>query len=300
LGRITIGGFSVRISRNTVYGFVTLKGFGGSPVIENNTIMPPIITTTTGFWSNTDWYPGIVLEGSFTNATVSSNILSNCSSAIKVTSGSAIIEGNSISNNKDHGIDVELASSVTIDGNYITDSNYGINDSGSSWNRVIKNNVIVNNSIGIHAPGSGTIERNLINGNEYGIVNGGTDVTIRNNTIIGCNFGLFTVSASSLIISNNIYNNTYNLYFTDTSDLDATYNWWGTTDTQTINQTIFDFKNDFKIGTITFVPFLTEPNPEAMPIPEFPSWIILPLFLITTLLAVIVNKKKKHVLTAKN
>ena len=39
-------------------------------------------------------------------------------------------------------------------------------------------------------------------------------------------------------------------------NVDATNNWWGITDTQTINQTIYDSKIDTHLGTVTFVPFL--------------------------------------------
>ena len=51
----------------------------------------------------------------------------------------------------------------------------------------------------------------------------------------------------------------------------------------------YDCKYDFGSGEVSFVPFLTEPNPEATSsvIPEFPSIIILPLFLVVTLLVII-------------
>ena len=95
-------------------------------------------------------------------------------------------------------------------------------------------------------------------------------------------------SPSPVILNNNIYANEYNLKSEVPDDLNATYNWWGTTDIPTINQTIYDFKYDFNSGTVNFVPFLTETNPE---IPEFPSWIILPLFLIASLAVMILRKR---------
>jgi len=52
------------------------------------------------------------------------------------------------------------------------------------------------------------------------------------------------------------------------SNIDASYNWWGTTDTQAINLTIYGSKYSFDLGTVSFVPFLTEPNPEAPEVPE--------------------------------
>lgn len=78
-----------------------------------------------------------------------------------------------------------------------------------------------------------------------------------------------------------------------TNNIDATNNWWGTTDPQAINLSIRDYKYDFGLGTVSFVPFLTEPNPEATsdPIPEFPSIILLPLFLTATLAVTIIRKR---------
>jgi hypothetical protein len=45
--------------------------------------------------------------------------------------------------------------------------------------------------------------------------------------------------------------------------IDATYNWWGTTDIQAINQTIQDYKTNPSIGKVNFAPFLNELNPQA-------------------------------------
>ena len=84
----------------------------------------------------------------------------------------------------------------------------------------------------------------------------------------------------------------------------AKNNWWGTTDQQAINQTIYDSNDDFNLGTINFVPFLNSPNPQApslnMPIPtsnpsssptskptvpEFPSWAILLIVAVMIIVA---------------
>ena len=75
--------------------------------------------------------------------------------------------------------------------------------------------------------------------------------------------------------------------------IDATNNWWGTTDTQAINLTIYDYNYNFDLGKVTFTPFLTEPNQEAIPreIPEFPSWMLLPVFLVATFAVVALRKR---------
>jgi hypothetical protein len=115
-----------------------------------------------------------------------------------------------------------------------------------------------------------------------------------NNSIINNYIGItirelsIEYTPSPTILNNNIYANEYNLKSEVPDDLNATYNWWGTADIPTINQTIYDFKYDFTVGTVNFIPFLTETNPE---IPEFLSWIILPLFLVATFAVMICRKR---------
>ena len=48
-------------------------------------------------------------------------------------------------------------------------------------------------------------------------------------------------------------------------NITASNNWWGTTDISTINQTIYDNKNNPSVGTVTFEPILTLSNPFASP-----------------------------------
>ena len=45
-----------------------------------------------------------------------------------------------------------------------------------------------------------------------------------------------------------------------------TYNWWGTTDTSLIDEHIWDFYDDFRLGKVIYIPFLNAPSPGA------PSW----------------------------
>ena len=102
---------------------------------------------------------------------------------------------------------------------------------------------------------------------------------IANNTF-GSGYTLSTIEISQgtpIITSNNfVGKSAYNIdlwYYTP--DVNATYNWWGTTDTQAINQTINDYKNNFQFGTVTFVPFLNGPSASApvynLPLSPTPS-----------------------------
>ncbi len=49
------------------------------------------------------------------------------------------------------------------------------------------------------------------------------------------------------------------------ADVDATNNWWGTTNASLIKQTIYH--DDNYSGSVFFTPFLTAPNPYAPAIP---------------------------------
>ena len=46
-------------------------------------------------------------------------------------------------------------------------------------------------------------------------------------------------------------------------NVNATYNWFGTTDIESIRLTMNDFNRDFALGNVTFIPFLSEFNSQA-------------------------------------
>jgi hypothetical protein len=126
------------------------------------------------------------------------------------------------------------------------------------------------------SPISTLIERNLISKSSIGISSdiqssNNNEATIENNTVtnnaVGIQIGTLYAPA---IVDNNIYGNSLNAKLSEqaSSEINLINNWWGTTDQQAINQTIYDFKDDFTLGTVNFVPFLTAPNSEAMPNPN--------------------------------
>ena len=89
-------------------------------------------------------------------------------------------------------------------------------------------------------------------------------------------------------------------------DVNVTNNWWGTTNESAIANSFYDYYTDFNLGKVNFVPYLTEPNPDTpakstpIPtppplIPDFSSWILLPILMIATLLiSMVFLKKRKH------
>lgn len=128
-----------------------------------------------------------------------------------------------------------------------------------------------------------TVENNLITDNSEGIsisltdVNGGAYLnysktntpTIKNNTISGNEVGIllsgFGYNSTAAIKYNNLLNSAnYSFRLQEPNNVDLSYNWWGTTDQQAISQSIYDSKNDPSLGAVTFTPFLTEPNTQAL------------------------------------
>jgi parallel beta-helix repeat protein len=236
-------------------------------------------------------------QSSYSNASVTIN---NCSlegnAAINVwgsttisnsfITGAVLLRGSSIvsDNTLLNGIDIAgSCSGSSFSGTYIVSGNNITNQQGIYVMNVgaagtITGNIISGGSTaGIcQADGfpmmSATIEKNLISNNQFGILirTKNDNSTIQDNTITNNKIGILYPTPLQTITDNNIQDNSqYNIqagYTTAT----AKNNWWGTTDSQAINQTIYDNKNDFHLGIVSFVPFLTAPNPQAMPNPNAP------------------------------
>jgi len=89
--------------------------------------------------------------------------------------------------------------------------------------------------------------------------------TIRYSTITG-NKGNGTISkGSSTIHFSNIYGNTpYDVvniapFSSSGADINATDNWWGTTDTAEIDQHIYDYYDDYNLRKVIYQPILDSP-----------------------------------------
>jgi parallel beta-helix repeat protein len=230
---------------------------------------------------------------------------------ISILSGSPVITKNSITGPISMTGGSSIISNNTIKNGYV--NFYG--DSGGE-NASITDNIIsdATSLSGINAGiwflgswGSGghvEIQRNLITNNYYGIYifnpnfnNINTALTIQNNTIVNNTIGIALSNPyTPTIIYNNIYNNQTNLQLNQGAnrDINASYNWWGSTNSTLISQGIIDFNDNFDLGRVTFAPFLTAPNNVATPmIPEnFLAWAILTMLVVSALASVTIRKKK--------
>ena len=127
----------------------------------------------------------------------------------------------------------------------------------------IEHNRIAGNKSGISLRDCiANIAFNVIEDNEfYGLwIKEDTDSRIAFNSIAGNGKGVYLYKAPFTKISyNNIHDNTeYNIVMAEENPngVDATMNWWGTTDPSKITPTFFDKDADDTLGKITFEPVM--------------------------------------------
>ena len=241
---------------------------------------PIQFTSTSTGWNEQTGF-GSIIENTIINSTKKSFTIYIFESSPKINNSAVVTTGGQ------RAIFIEGGDSV-VSNCSITSNQYGMTVRTSRFlfnygtcNAIISGNIISGCKTGINiGGGSPIVENNLITNNHGDEISGDggiriddemTTPLIRNNTIIGNSVGFNLIgSPSPTIMFNNIHDNAeYNIYLYDNSgsDIVATHNWWGTTDVSSINQSIRDFKNDFNLGTVTFVPFLMELNPNAPNLP---------------------------------
>lgn len=232
----------------------------------------------------TDNDGGIYL-GSSSNNTISGNNIANNHDGIILDSSSNnnTISGNSIAANNNEGIVLDSSNNI-VSGNNITANNYaGIDLLGVS-NNIISGNDITNNGYGnyfgcgiylISSNNNTIIRNNIANNSQYVIRLGNSS----NNLIYHNNFVNNTVGANPYYTSGaNVWDDGYpsgGNYWNDYAGVDSNHDGIGDT------SYIIDANNTDNYPLMT--PYI---------IPEFPSFLILPLFMMVTLLAVIAYRRK--------
>lgn len=274
-------------------GTLNAQGTSDNNIVFQTSYPPsyPVIYFNSGKSWNESANSGCIIKNAVVSA-VAIN-LNNCSAkisnnyftktniynTISVTASSPIIVNNAILSN---GIGVNTNDgNATISNNFIKcTGNYAI---AATNNAYISDNNITGCSTGVYIMGNSVVTRNLITQNTYGVRSSSATAKIENNIIANNNYGIsgggiirnntvgnnligIDISLASNIIQNNILSNTqYNtrMSMSNNTAIDAAYNWWGTTDTQTINQTIRDYKTTPSVGQVNFTPFLNESNSQA-------------------------------------
>jgi hypothetical protein len=159
------------------------------------------------------------------------------------------------------GVQVHF-SSASISHSLFIDNHEGIRFGRARLS--IANNVFKDNDVGLRftrMEGPVTITQNEITENRLGIflVPSGQNIQ---DFFEPDRSGRPWNTGRLLIAANNIYNNYwYNLSLGEKQlwDLDVAGNWWGTADTKTIQQFIFDKNREPELGRAIFIPYAEKP-----------------------------------------
>ncbi len=255
---VLINGGAPSISNNLIYGADSQRGMriiGGSPTISSNGIMGMIISE----------------GGSNVVAIVISH--NTIEGGISLSQSGATITNNLITGFKyvNFNGDVDSLYSLIYDswlgsGIGITADYENIQHGAGA---VITDNVITGCEDGISVLQGGTtsIQRNLIVNTTREALHVASDTIISANTIRNNQKGIVVSNAPTLTVRNNNLENNgeYSFYLYTGNNVDATSNWWGTTNTQTIENSIWDSTFEPYDGNVTINPILTAPNQEAYP-----------------------------------
>jgi parallel beta-helix repeat protein len=254
---------------------------------------------------------GISLKYSSNNNGVSENrITANTGYGIYLLSsccGNSIFEN--IMTNNNRGIDLDSSCNNNgILANIVTNNVRGIDLDSSSNNSILGNTVTANDGTGIHLESScnsSTISGNSVTDNGYGLA---VKYSCGSNSIFGNNItnngtGIRLESSSdNSFYHNNIMNNTDQVYSYNSANVwDDGYpsggNYWsdyagvdvkrGPYENETGSDGIGDTSYAIDVNNTDRYPLMAQ-----YAIPEFCPFLILPLFVATTLLTVTVYKRK--------
>ncbi|MGD0159364.1 MAG: NosD domain-containing protein [Candidatus Bathyarchaeia archaeon] len=217
---------------------------------------------------------------SSSDCTLSSNTVANNDFGIYLYSSSnCTLSGNTVTANPFVSIYIDSSFNCTLSYNNVTDNKYGIWLDSSDNNTLSGNNLTANSYYGIslYSSSSNTISGNSVTANNY---NGISFESSSNNTIYHNDF-INNASQVSSYNSTNFWNN------------GSVGNYW--------SDYLMKYPNATQVESsgVWNTPYVIDANntdyyPLTVPIaivPEFPSYLVLSLFMVATLVAVIVCKK---------
>jgi len=176
-----------------------------------------------------------------------------------------------------------LEADLTVSESTISKNQYGIKALAANVGtiKVLSSNVS-NNNHGINGGENLYISHSIISKNNgTGVTTGSLGVcSIMYSTITeNQQNGLYSLESTSNMHFSNIYNNVpYDVYNTisyGVRDVNATNNWWGTTNTTLISEKIYDYYDDYTRSVVYFTPILT--SPIMLPVASFAHSPTMPL-----------------------
>lgn len=243
---------------------------------------------------------GVWIQDSSNNNTISGNSLTNSGYGVMLKQSTY----NTVSKNNitgGYGVTVDQGSSNSVSENNVSGSPYGIMlVDYASYNTVSKNNVNGSVWIGLrlydHAGSNDVLDNN--------VTNSGTGVDLdrqcASNAIIGNDLAFNAIGISiddspdNRIYHNRIRNNTEQVYTDNTPNVwdngfPSGGNFWSDYQTRYPNATEIDASG---LGNTPY--FIDSQDQDNYPIiPEFSSFVVVPMFAVAALLAAIVCRRRK-------
>jgi PKD repeat protein len=220
-------GFSSRVQHTTVGGSISIINGGG--------------TATGGY--------GIVQNNIVTGSITlgSGAVLTNTVTGGISVSGGGTVQGNSVEGAPGWGISAGTGSIVA--NNRLVSNANGIQIAGGT----VRHNLIANTpGVGLQLGGSATVEHNTFTGI------GGSAVKITGGTAI-------TLTGNNFEFNPGAYDVEDLVPKAALPTVDARNNWWGTTSSAVIQRRIWDFNDNYTLGTVLYAPVLSVPDSIAPP-----------------------------------
>ncbi len=140
-----------------------------------------------------------------------------------------------------------------------TQNIFGLYNVGSTY---VRNCAISNNGTG--AFGDGLLDHCTISGNNLGVHDSFDGFEMHFNVVTGNRIGIRLPSFSAYpkdVSYNDIFGNTDSSVVNPQSiNVSAPNNWWGTTDTELIDASIYDGRDNVGLGLVLYLPIAEEPN----------------------------------------
>ncbi len=248
------------------YAFRGVYSDGSSPKISNSVFRK----NNNGILVN--WNVGypVIINNLITQNTGMG--ISGGSSSLPATTPSGEITGNEVTYNP-RGFYGSNATSWKISGNNFSYNTDGVYLTGNvSYYNINSNTITGNSNYGIYFASGGTLvnpfQNNLIAYNNIGMYVANLDGVVIHNTIAYNAIGVqhsWTSSTSTFsfhynCIANNSSYNYKTLSASTTPNVSVTNNWWGTTNTMSIDTFIYDYYDNLVTNKVLYTPVLTQPD----------------------------------------
>jgi parallel beta-helix repeat protein len=286
------GGAGALQRTGNVYTFVggineTIEIQKDDVILDGNdfTLTKPPEVNTGGLMTPIGWFPSIRISNR-DNVTIMNINFDKCYTAINVENSSNIVIVQNNIHNGNEGISMSSSVNCSIIGNEIVDHSFtGLHIMASSFLNIAYNNVSRNHFHGGWiAVSHSNISRNSVTDNSF--------------DHFGIGLYVYGVNCHNRIFENNFVNNEIGLFYQGargTSINNTVYsNYWSNYQDAIVNVAADDASGVDQSPLTN--PISTSFDPSLFPlpathIPEFPSWVILPLFFVATLVGVVVRRK---------